>query len=168
LRTIGAKPAPLRGCYARTILRDRTFVQNWGCRRGIPENFSDRRLITQASGSSCAATRRSAASFREFGIIDVVSMKILGIQLRQPSFNEVTASAVMAAGLWLATVALFRVTEQPMDRFQAGAALLVIFWSCVGVRMGIRLDKGLRHVAVNVLCGALILMVYNAVMTLFA
>jgi len=95
-------------------------------------------------------------------------MKILGIQLRQPSFNEVTASAVMAAGLWLATVALFRVTEQPMDRFQAGAALLVIFWSCVGVRMGIRLDKGLRHVAVNVLCGGVILMVYNALMTLFA
>lgn len=94
-------------------------------------------------------------------------MKILGIQLNKPSFNEVTASAVMAAGLWLATVALFRVTEQPIDRIQAGAALLVIFWSCVGVRMGIRLDKGLRHVAVNVVCGGAILVVYNAVMTLF-
>jgi len=94
-------------------------------------------------------------------------MKILGIQLNKPSFNEITASAVMAAGLWLAIVALFRVTEQPMDRFQAGAALLVIFWSCVGVRMGIRLDKGLRHIAVNVLCGAVILMIYNALATLF-
>jgi hypothetical protein len=29
-------------------------------------------------------------------------MKILGIELRKPSFEEVTASAVMAAGLWLA------------------------------------------------------------------
>lgn len=95
-------------------------------------------------------------------------MKILGIQLNKPSFNEVTASAVMAAGLWLATVALFRVTEQPIDRIQAGAALLVIFWSCVGVRMGIRLDKGLRHVAANVLCGGAILVVYSAVMTIFA
>jgi len=95
-------------------------------------------------------------------------MKILGIQLSKPSFVEVTASAVMAAGLWLATIALFKVTEQPMDRIQAGAALLVIFWSCVGVRMGIRLDKGLRHVAVNVLLGGVILMVYNALMTVFA
>jgi hypothetical protein len=95
-------------------------------------------------------------------------MKILGVQLSKPSFNEVTASAVMAAGLWLAIVALWRVSEQPLDRIQAGAALLVIFWSCVGVRMGIRLDKGLRHVAVNVLCGGLILIVYNAVMALVA
>ena len=95
-------------------------------------------------------------------------MKILGIQLTKPSFNEVTASAVMAAGLWLAIVAVFHVTEQPMDRFQAGAALLVIFWGCVGVRMGIRLDKGLRHIAVNLLCAAVILMIYNVLMTLFA
>jgi hypothetical protein len=95
-------------------------------------------------------------------------MKILGIPLSKPSFNEVTASAVMAAGLWLAIVALFRVTQQPIDRIEAGAALLVIFWSCVGVRMGIRFDKGLRHVAANVLCGGLILVIYNAVMTLVA
>ena len=95
-------------------------------------------------------------------------MKILGIQLTKPSFNEVTASAVMAAGLWMATIALFHVTQQPIDRIQAGAALLVIFWSCVGVRMGIRLDKGLRHVVANVLCGGVILIAYSAVLTLFA
>jgi hypothetical protein len=90
-------------------------------------------------------------------------MKILGIELSKPSFNEVTASAVMAAGLWLACVALWRVSEQPMDRIEAGGALLVIFWGCVGVRMGIRLDKGLRHVAANLLCGGAILAVYHVV-----
>jgi len=93
-------------------------------------------------------------------------MKILGIELSKPSFNEVTASAVMAAGLWLACVALWRVSEQPLDRIEAGGALLVIFWGCVGVRMGIRLDKGPRHVLANVLCGAAILAVYHAVMSL--
>ena len=36
-------------------------------------------------------------------------MKILGIQLTKPSFNEVTASAVMAAGLWLAAGALLAI-----------------------------------------------------------
>ncbi|HEV7914653.1 MAG TPA: hypothetical protein VGP22_12890 [Albitalea sp.] len=94
-------------------------------------------------------------------------MKILGIELSKPSFNEVTASAVMAAGLWLAIVALWQVSAQPMDRIEAGAALLVIFWGCVGVRMGIRLDKGVRHLAVNLLFGAAILMVYHGVMVLF-
>ncbi|WP_280153525.1 hypothetical protein [Piscinibacter sp. XHJ-5] len=95
-------------------------------------------------------------------------MKILGIQLSKPSFNEVTASAIMAAGLWLAIVALWRVSEQPLDRIEAGAALLVVFWGCIGVRMGIRLDKGLRHLAVNVLCGGAILAIYHAVMALVA
>jgi hypothetical protein len=95
-------------------------------------------------------------------------MKILGIELSKPSFNEVTASAVMAAGLWLACVALFKVSQQPMDRTEAGAALLVIFWSCVGVRMGIRFDRGLRHVVVNLLCGAAILAVYQLVVSLIA
>jgi hypothetical protein len=93
-------------------------------------------------------------------------MKILGIELSKPSFNEVTASAVMAAGLWLAIMALMRVSEQPLDRVDAGAALLVIFWGCVGVRLGIRFDKGLRHVAANVLGGGTILVIYHAVMAL--
>ena len=93
-------------------------------------------------------------------------MKILGIELSKPSFNEVTASAVMAAGLWLAIMALMRVSEQPLDRVDAGAALLVIFWGCVGVRLGIRFDKGLRHVAANVLGGGAILVIYHAVMAL--
>ena len=74
---------------------------------------------------------------------------------------------LMAAGLWLTTVALFRVTEQPIDRMEAGAALLVIFWSCVGVRMGIRFDKGPRHIAANMLCAGVILAVYNAIATIF-
>jgi len=95
-------------------------------------------------------------------------MKILGIELNKPSFNELTASAVMAAGLWLACVALFKVSQQPMDRVDAGAALLMIFWGCVGVRMGIRFDRGLRHVAANVLCGAAILLAYHGVVTLLA
>lgn len=93
-------------------------------------------------------------------------MKILGIELSKPSFNEVTASAVMAAGLWLTCVALFKVSEQPMDRIEAGAALLVIFWGCVGVRMGIRFDRGMRHVAANVLGGGVILGVYHFMVTL--
>jgi hypothetical protein len=53
-----------------------------------------------------------------------------------------------------------------MDRIEAGGALLVIFWGCVGVRMGIRFDKGVRHVAANMLCAGVILAVYHGVMAL--
>lgn len=95
-------------------------------------------------------------------------MKILGIPLTKPSFNEVTASAVMAAGLWLACMALWRVSDQPLDRIEAGAALLVIFWGCVGVRMGIRFDRGVRHVAANLLCAGVILALYHLIVSLIA
>jgi len=93
-------------------------------------------------------------------------MKILGIPLNKPSFNELTASAVMAAGLWLGCMALFKVSNQPLDRIEAGAALLMIFWGCVGVRFGIRLDRGLRHVAANLVCGGAILLIYHGVVML--
>jgi hypothetical protein len=93
-------------------------------------------------------------------------MKILGVELKQPTFNEVTASAVMAAGLWLACVALLRAGDLPLDRIEAGGALLVIFWGCVGVRLGIRVDRGARHLALNLAVGAALLAVYHGVMTL--
>ena len=48
-------------------------------------------------------------------------MKILGIQLRRPSFNEVTVSAVMASGLWLAAVGVLRVSGKSFDAVDAGA-----------------------------------------------
>ena len=95
-------------------------------------------------------------------------MKILGVELSRPSFGEVTASAVMAAGLWLACMALWRVSNQPMDRIEAGSALLVIFWACVGVRMGIRIDRGPRHLVLNLLFAGALLIVYHAVVSLIA
>jgi hypothetical protein len=113
----------------------------------------------------CATRRRSASTFSDSGSL---SMKILGIELSKPSFGEVTAAAVMAAGLWLAAVAAWRVSNHPMDRIEAGAALLVIFWACVGVRMGIRFDKGPRHVAANMLCAGVILAVYQGIVALLA
>jgi hypothetical protein len=95
-------------------------------------------------------------------------MKILGVELSRPSFGEVTASAVMAAGVWLACMALWRVSNQPMDRVEAGSGLLVIFWACVGVRMGIRVDRGPRHLVLNLLFAGALLIVYHAVVSLIA
>ncbi len=94
-------------------------------------------------------------------------MKILGVELSKPTFNQVTAAAVMAAGLWMAIVALLRSTGQPLDRVDAGAALLVIFWGCVCVRLGIRVDRGPRHLLVNLLCAGVLLAMYQFVVMLF-
>jgi hypothetical protein len=95
-------------------------------------------------------------------------MKILGIQLRKPSFDEVTASAVMAAGLWLAYVALTKVSGQAFDPVHAGAVLLIIFWGCVCVRFGIHVGRGLHHLVLNVAFGGALLLVYQGVVSLFA
>jgi hypothetical protein len=147
-------------------------LTGWSCKirlsaGKLQENFSDPHHLRVDRDFSCAASLPVAGPLTHPNQA-VAVMKILGIQLSKPSFNEITASAIMAAGLWLAIVALWRVSEQPLDRIEAGAALLVVFWGCIGVRMGIRLDKGLRHLAANVLCGAAILAVYHGVMALFA
>lgn len=95
-------------------------------------------------------------------------MKLLGIQLRRPTFGEVTASAVMATGIWLAYVGLTGASGQPFVPADAGGALLVIFWGCVCVRFGIRVDHGLRHLVLNVLLGGALLLLYQALLTLAA
>ena len=94
-------------------------------------------------------------------------MKIIGIELRRPSFNEITAAAVLAAGLWLAMVALWQSVGGPIDRAEAGGLLLVVFWGCVCARLGIRVERGPRHLALNLSFGALLISVYQAAITLF-
>ena len=94
-------------------------------------------------------------------------MNIIGVPLRKPSFSEVTSAAVLATGLWLTYVALsFRLAGMP-GRVDAGAALLVIFWGCVCVRLGIRMEQGARHVALNLACCAVLVGLYQAMTTLF-
>jgi hypothetical protein len=95
-------------------------------------------------------------------------MKIIGIALRKPSFGEITSAAVLASGLWLAFVALSMRLGSTPDRADAGAALLVIFWGCVCVRLGIRVEQGVRHLALNLCCCALLIGAYQSVLTLFA
>jgi hypothetical protein len=94
-------------------------------------------------------------------------MKILGIQLRRPSFDEITASAVMAAGLWLAYVALTRISGHAFEPVHAGAVLLIIFWGCVCVRFGIHVGRGLQHLVLNIAFGGALLALYQVLVGLF-
>ena len=90
-------------------------------------------------------------------------MKILGIEFRKPSFNETTAATVLAIGLWLACLGASHASGIVLDRHDAGALLLVAFWGCIGVRLGLGFDKGSRHTAVHVGVATLLLGSYEAV-----
>lgn len=95
-------------------------------------------------------------------------MKLLGIPLQRPSFDQFTASAVMACGLWLACVAWMRSYGQSLDAVEAGAALVIVFWGCLCAHVGIRLDRGLRHIAANAVVGAVLWLMYQGVVGLLS
>ncbi len=88
-------------------------------------------------------------------------MKVLGIPLRKPTSGELTGAAVMAVGLWLAALGLLRLTAVEIGRADAGALLLVIAWGCVSARLGIRVDRGRRHLAANLLVSGALLACYH-------
>ena len=95
-------------------------------------------------------------------------MTFFGITTRHPNFNEFTAATVMAVGLWLLGLAVMLRAGEQVDRFDAGGLLLVLTWGCVGVRMGIRPDRGWRHLAANAVVSALLLGAYGGVVHLVA
>lgn len=89
-------------------------------------------------------------------------MHILGIPLRKPAFNELTAATVMGVGLWVLAVGLLHALRVEFGIVDAGALLLVLLWGCVSVRVGIRVDHGQRHLVANLLVTALLLGAYQA------
>ena len=88
-------------------------------------------------------------------------MKLFGIPLRKPSFNEVTAATIMAVGLWLACLGGATAFGQQMSRIDAGAALIVILWGCLSVRFGVHIGQGRAHLAANISVTAVLLLVYQ-------
>ena len=88
-------------------------------------------------------------------------MNILGLPLRKPRFNELTAAVVMGAGLWVLAVGLLHVAQVDIGKADAGALLLVVLWGCVSVRLGIRIGMGTRHLVANVIVTAVLLTVYQ-------
>jgi len=93
-------------------------------------------------------------------------MKLLGIELRRPSFNEVTAATVLAVGLWIAVVGIARVSGHPLLGAEAGALLVVAVWGCIAVRLGLAFDNGRRHVVANIAISAVLLGAYQGALGL--
>jgi hypothetical protein len=88
-------------------------------------------------------------------------MKILGLPLRKPPFNELTAAVIMGAGLWVLAVGLLHVAQVSIGKVDAGALLVVVLWGCISVRLGIRIGMGTRHLVANLMVTAALLTVYQ-------
>ncbi len=95
-------------------------------------------------------------------------MHLIGIPLRKPSHNELAASTILAVGLWLAGVGLMQAAQLGLSRSDAGALLLISLWGCVSTRLGIRIDRGGRHLLANLAVNALLLGAYDVLSRLFA
>jgi hypothetical protein len=96
------------------------------------------------------------------------TMQLIGIPLRKPSHDELAASTILAVGLWLAGIGLMHVAQVEFGRADAGALLLVCMWSCVSTRLGIRIDRGGRHLLASLAVNALLLGVYDMLSRLLA
>ena len=96
------------------------------------------------------------------------TMRLFGIPARLPSFGELTAASMLAVGLWLmACGVMYRLDALP-DRFDAGALLLVLEWSCVSIRAGIEPRLGGRHLLANLTGCAALISAYGLVFGAFA
>jgi hypothetical protein len=93
-------------------------------------------------------------------------MTLFGIQLRKPSFNEVTAATVMAVGLWIAVIGLAKASGQALQASDAGALLVVSVWGCLGARLGVGIGKGGRHLAAHLGINAVLLAIYQGAIVL--
>jgi hypothetical protein len=88
-------------------------------------------------------------------------MQLFGITLRKATFNEITAAAVMGTGLWLAGLGIAQASGHGLDIREAGALLMVSAWACIAVRIGLGIDQGQRHLAVNIGIIAMLLGAYD-------
>ncbi len=94
-------------------------------------------------------------------------MRLIGIPLRRPNFGELTAAAAMSTGLWLVGLGLLRAAMHRVDIVEAGALLLLIVWTLLSVRLGIRVDQGRRHMAASLLVSAALLAMYKGAIVAF-
>lgn len=94
-------------------------------------------------------------------------MNLIGVPLRRPGFNELTAATVMGSGLWVLAVGFAHFARMDLTKGDAGALLLVMLWACVSTRMGIRVGAGGRHLAANLLVSGVLLALYEVARGLF-
>lgn len=95
-------------------------------------------------------------------------MTVFGIALRKPTFNEITAAAIMGIGLWMTGLGIAHASGHGLEMRDAGALLLVSTWACVAVRIGLGIDQGSRHLVVNIAVIGVMLGLYDSALAFVA
>ena len=93
-------------------------------------------------------------------------MTVFGIALHKPTFDEITAAAIMGIGLWMTGLGIAHASGHALDIRDAGAMLLVSSWACIAVRIGLGVDRGGRQLVVNVAVIAVLLGLYDSAIAL--
>lgn len=93
-------------------------------------------------------------------------MKIIGIPLQRPSVNEFTAASILGIGLWVAVVGVLQAAGLGLDRANAGALLVVMWWGSLSARVGIHIGQGQRHLLANLAVSGVLLAAHQGVLRL--
>lgn len=92
-------------------------------------------------------------------------MQFIGMELKRPSFKELTVAVAIGVALWAVFVSIgFTADSTPVS---VGATLAAVLWGCVSSAFGIKAHKGGRHLLFNIGGCVLILVLYDLVATLF-
>ena len=155
-----------RACW-RIILRRRQI----GARRAAlhrQRRASNRTAHYLTQGAAAFDSRATETPTAAHAATKIRCMKVLGIDLRAPSFNQLTSATVFGVGLWLACIGVLSATGHALGRQEAGAALLVFVWGAIGVPAGVHIGKGARHLAVNLFVSGVLLALYEGAWMLAA
>ncbi|MFM0174762.1 hypothetical protein PQR33_36155 [Paraburkholderia sediminicola] len=77
-------------------------------------------------------------------------MKILGIDIQQPTTLDVLVSAALSTALMAIVALAKRLFDLHLDRPFAAFLFIAVLWSIVGRRIGICVEKGWNHYVLNV------------------
>lgn len=93
-------------------------------------------------------------------------MKILGIDMRQPTMLDFLVSVVVSTVVMAIVALVKRMFDLQLDRPFAAFLFVSLLWTIVGRRIGIRVERGPSHYLLN-LAGCILFGVFAATVWLF-
>lgn len=90
-------------------------------------------------------------------------VKVLDCEVQWPGFGKMTLAVALAVGLWSLQF-LFGLGSK--TTVSAGASLVAMVFGCVSNAIGINITKGWKPLLLNIICFAIVFLVYNLIASL--